>query len=462
MARPAETTREILTPLIQARGPISATELAALLRVNRTTIARTLPDFGDDLVTLGATRSTRYLLRRTIRNIGNRWPLYLMDREGRARACGELEALHDRQWRVHWTDEAPAWASHFMEENGLWSGFPFFLGDARPQGFLGRAIAGRISRAMQLPEDPTRWGDEETLIFLQAAGEDLPGNWVVGDDCLREALARAADLLGRNVIAESARETFYPAQAVEISQSLPGSSAGGEQPKFLTTLQREFGEFQAVLVKFSSPLDQATAQRWADLLLCEFHAHQVLAAAGLTMPGAQLIDAGGRRFLEIPRFDRVGRGGRLGVVSLLALGAGEMARDWTEAARELLQRGLIDAASLRTIQRLHAFGELIGNTDMHFGNLAFFLGEAMPLPVTPCYDMLPMLWSPGSQGEIMARTFSPAPPLPAQTESWRTAAVWAEDFWARVVADPRLSEGFREIAVTAGDTLRRLRQHVGS
>ncbi len=45
---------KISRPLIGTRGPISATELAALLRVNRTTIARTLPDFGDELVTRGA------------------------------------------------------------------------------------------------------------------------------------------------------------------------------------------------------------------------------------------------------------------------------------------------------------------------------------------------------------------------------------------------------------------------
>ena len=54
MARPAQITRENLAPLIRARGPVSATELAGLLRVNRTTISRALPDFGDDLVTLGA------------------------------------------------------------------------------------------------------------------------------------------------------------------------------------------------------------------------------------------------------------------------------------------------------------------------------------------------------------------------------------------------------------------------
>lgn len=75
--------------MIRARGPVSATELAALLRVNRTTIARTLPDFGDELVTLGATRSTRYLLRRSIRNIGRRWPIYRIGEDGRAAAWAE-------------------------------------------------------------------------------------------------------------------------------------------------------------------------------------------------------------------------------------------------------------------------------------------------------------------------------------------------------------------------------------
>ena len=96
MARPAQITRENLVPLIRARGPVPATELAGLLRVNRTSIARTLPDFGDELVTLGATRSTRYLLRRGIRNIGNRWPLYRISTDGRA---GEWVVV--RQLRRH-------------------------------------------------------------------------------------------------------------------------------------------------------------------------------------------------------------------------------------------------------------------------------------------------------------------------------------------------------------------------
>ncbi|MES2438315.1 MAG: type II toxin-antitoxin system HipA family toxin YjjJ [Verrucomicrobiota bacterium] len=464
MARPAQITRDNLAPLIRARAPVSATELAALLRVNRTTIARTLPDFGGELVTLGATRSTRYLLRREIRNIGNRWPLYRVDADGRAGEWVELEALHDRLWRVSWAGTPPVWAGLFMAENGLWNGFPFFLSDARPQGFLGRAIASRISRTLQLPDEPRSWSDEDVLVYHQAAGEDLPGNLVVGDDCLRRALARSADLPGGNVISDADRESFYPMQAMEIARSLPGSSAGGEQPKFLVTLRDDSGGFQPVLVKFSAPMDQPTGQRWADLLLCEFHAHQILAEVGLANPGARLLDAGGRRFLEIPRFDRIGPGGRRGVVSLEALASsliGSLSRNWIEATTAFHQRGLIDGENLSTIRRLHAFGELIGNSDMHFGNLAFFLDDTLPLQVTPSYDMLPMLWSPGNQGEIIERRFSPAPPLPAMVEPWREAAGWAENFWERVAADQRLSAEFGRMVREAGSVVRQLRNHVG-
>lgn len=463
MPRPPQITRENLAPLIRARGPISATELAALLRVNRTTIARAVPDFGDELVTLGATRSTRYVLRRGIRHIGSRWRLFRIDEAGRAGEWAELEALHERGWRVNWAGSPPEWAGHFTEANGLWSGFPFFLGDVRPQGFLGRAIASRISRALALPEDPRRWSDDDIVVYLQAAGEDVPGNVVLGEDCLRQALAASADLPSGRAVDADQRETFFPGLAAEISQSLPGSSAGGEQPKFLATLRGENGTFQPVLVKFTAPLEQETGRRWADLLVCEFHAHEVLAAAGLANPGTRLLDAGGRRFLEVPRFDRRGPSGRLGVVSLEALSAASvgLARDWNTAAAGLHRHGLIDEASVAIIQRLQAFGELIGNSDMHPGNLAFSLGDTLPLRVTPCYDMLPMQWAPGAQGEIVNRPCAPAPPVPSLLETWRDAAAMAEYFWERVAADPRITPAFAGMAEDARSVVRRLKAHVG-
>lgn len=465
MARPAQITRENLAPLLRSRGPVSATELAIALGVNRTTIVRAMADFGDELVTMGATRSTRYSLRRQIWIAGNRWPIYVMDESGQPRLWAELEALHERRWRILWAGNPPAWVNRFSDREGLWEGFPFFLGGARPQGFLGRAIAMQISRSIPVPEDPRRWSDDDTLVYLQAAGEDLPGSQVVGDDCLRRAMARAVFPEPGSLIPESEREILYPEKARLAANALPGTSAGGEQPKFLTTVRDRAGDFRPVLVKFSPPMDQVTGQRWADLLLCEFHAHEVLAQNGLATPGARIVDAAGRRFLEVPRFDRIGAGGRRGVVSLEALHASAVAtvarRDWPTAALELQHEGLIDPESVVTVRCLHAFGELIGNTDMHFGNLAFWLDDTLPFRVAPSYDMLPMLWAPGLQGEIIDRTFSPAPPLPLAVAQWQEAAGWALDFWERVAADPRLSLDFVNFAREARETVRRLVGYVG-
>ncbi len=463
MARPAQITRQNLAPLLWLRAPISATDLAAALRVNRTTIVRALADFGDELVTMGATRSTRYALRRNVQNAGNRWPVYVMDDDGRARLWCTMEALHERHWRITWAETSPAWALHFCDREGLWQGFPFFLGEAQPQGFLGRAIARQVARPLGVPEDPRGWSDDHTLIFLQAAGEDLPGSLVVGDDCLRRALARPVFGQGENMIPEAARLERYPALAQDAASALPGTSAGGEQPKFLTTLDDGAGGFHPVLVKFSPPMDQPVGRRWADLLLCEWHAHEVLAQHGLTLPGARLLDAGGRRFLEVPRFDRAGAGGRRGVVSLASLQAAAVGFNpghWPTAVRELQQAGLVDEAAVSTAQRLHAFGELIGNTDMHFGNLAFRMDDALPFRIAPAYDMLPMLWAPGVQGEIMERRLAPAPPLPADRAPWLEAAVWAALFWERIAGDPQLSPEFAVHARTAGTTLQTLRVHV--
>ena len=265
MARPTKITREKLAPLIRARGPVSATELAAVLRVNRTTIVRVLADFGDELVTMGATRSTRYALRRPVGNAGNRWPIYAVDESGRARLRAELEALHERHWRILWVGTPPAWADRFANREGLWEGFPFFLSDARPQGFLGRAIAMQISRSLPVPDEPRRWSDDDTLGYLQAASEDLPGSHVVGDDCLRRALARSVFPESANLIDVDERATRYPEMARLAASALPGTSAGGEQPKFLTTLRNGPANFHPVLVKFSPPMDQAAGQRWAEV-----------------------------------------------------------------------------------------------------------------------------------------------------------------------------------------------------
>lgn len=448
MARPSTITTQDLIPWIRSRAPVSATELAELARVNRTTISRILPRLGDSLVTLGAGRSTRYALRREIHNTGHSWPIHRIGPDGRATEWATLEAMHDRLWRIQWHADAPAWANNCLTTDGCWHGFPFFLGDLRPQGFLGRRLARLSSRTLPVPDDPRSWSDDDTLAFLQSDGADLPGNLIVGTKPLRSALETITRSDGRT-------ESDYPSLARESLDTPIGSSAGGEQPKFLCQISTA-GSRRAVLVKFSPPLDQPLGRRWADLLIAEWHAHQVLARAGLSSGESRVIQIEDRWFLEVERFDRTPTGGRIGVVSLEALHAaavGTYARNWPQAAHQLHQAGWINDYGLQQIQLLHAFGECIGNSDMHFGNLSFFWNDSPHFHPAPSYDMLPMHWAPSPQGELMERQLPPILPSTSNQPRFTEAALIAREFWQNLTDDPQLSDSFRLIAHQASQQL---------
>lgn len=460
MPRPAQLTPERLRVLLQAGGLRTALDLAQTAGVDRSTVARTLPDLGAQLVRLGAAQRARYALRRPVRGAGNRWPVYRVDENGRGRAWAELEALHGG-WRITWAGAAPAWAEHIVDREGVAEGFPFFLSDVRPQGFLGRALARRVATTLGLAPDPRLWGDDDNLVYLQAEGDDLPGNLVVGDGPLRRALER--QLAPAAVVARGERTERYVEFATQASAGqVIGSSAGGENPKFLCAAESPAGEARAVLVKFSAPLETAAGRRWADLLAAERIAHEVLARRGLAIAPVDLFDAGGRRFFEVERHDRAGGHGRRGVVSLEALHGsmpGRDATDWISAVSAMAERGLVDGAGVEQVRRLACFGQLIGNVDMHFGNLSFWLNNALPFRPAPAYDMLPMAWAPSAQGEIVERPFAPPPPLPALLPAWSEAATWAEEFWARVAASDAVTPEFAARALAAGERVAGLRAH---
>ncbi len=117
---------------------------------------------------------------------------------------------------------------------------------------------------------------------------------------------------------------------------------------------------------------------------------------------------------------------------------------------------------MEVVRRLACFGQLIGNTDMHAGNLAFWFDDTLPFRPAPAYDMLPMLWAPATQGEIRPVTFAPAAPVPAVRVAWIQAAGWAAEFWRRVAEDDaNISTDFRTIAEQAGVTVERLREQLG-
>lgn len=441
MPPPNRITARDLSIRLQAMGPTGASELAATFRVDPSTVTRNLARIGDSLVSLGATRRTRYAIRRDIRG-NHTWPVHRIGPEGGVRAWAALESYHGA-WRVRWESGVPEWASAFSDREGIWNGFPFFLSDLRPQGYLGRGIARRIAATHALPPDPRDWQDDDTLVYLATAGHDLPGDLVLGDTCLRRALAMGINPPPASSLSADEATARYAEMAATAASDPPiGSSAGGEQPKFLAHITDGESGGRPVIVKFSPPLDQTAGRRWADLLTMEFHALRILADAGLSIPGHRLIESGDRLFLEAPRFDRHPHGGRGGIVSLEALhhaSIGGVSRDWSASVGKLLEAGFATQETLDQTRRLQAFGEMIANTDMHPGNLSFHLTDTLLFGLTPAYDMLPMLWAPGPGGEITVRDFQPLPPVPASAPFWREMLPLARAFWENVSTDPRIS-----------------------
>ena len=466
MPRPSSFDPSLLRLKLQASGPTSAQALADGLGVDRVTVQRALGRFGSDIVQLGQTRGTRYAARRSV--LGQSEPQVfarLSPTTGVAHAWGALTALHGG-WRLEWASPAmrPDWADQVHDHAGFCEGLPFFLSDLRPQGFLGRALARRLPGSAGLPPDPRDWNDDQTLFYLRTWGDDLPGNLVLG----KEQTQRALDAMPANPVTPETRAERYPAMAEQANAGEPvGSSVEGEQPKFTAWL-RQSERVQAVLVKFTDQLETPSGRRWADLLAAEAIALGVLTGASRGDAEAhhpQTFDLGGRRFYELPRFDRVDAHGRRGVVSLRALhDAGFTGRDtteWAVAAAGLRENGWLNDSDLRAVRLRQLFGRLIGNTDMHFGNLALFLEPELPLRLAPTYDMLPMLWAPRPGDATPAPTFTPSAPLPQDLDIWPEAAEMAQDFWQRVAGDGRISDGFRPHAEAARTLLLALRARFG-
>ena len=236
--------------------------------------------------------------------------------------------------------------------------------------------------------------------------------------------------------------------------------AGGEFPKFTTLRQSADGALQHVLVKFSGSDSSPSTRRWADLLVCEHLAGRALEdEAGIAAARSRVYAHAGRTFLEVDRFDRHGALGRSPVVSWLALNGtfvGAAGRPWAEAVQPLAQRGWLEAQDINRILRVWLFGQLIGNTDMHDGNLSFVpmrQGDGHVLRPAPIYDMLPMTYAPVRGVELPVRNYTPRLPLPAETGPWQDAARAALAFWGMASTDRRISAGFRRICRDNGALL---------
>lgn len=213
-----------------------------------------------------------------------------------------------------------------------------------------------------------------------------------------------------------------------------------------------------MLVKFAGG-DGAAADRWRDLLICEHLALEILREAGVPAPRSAWFDLDGSRYLEVDRFDRVGRQGRIGVISLYAINCHYLGDDfdnWSRASRRILDEPSLsmDPGHADRLVWLDTFGDLIGNTDRHFGNFCFFAEEASEPDLTPApvYDMLPMVFAP-TDSNLVERPFAPNPPNALNMLLWHEVANLAQKYWSCLCEEGGLSGGFRRIAASCRDTL---------
>jgi len=414
--------------LLLAQGPMAARQIVEKTGISQPTVSRALAALGDEVVRIGSGSAIHYALRDTARGFASA-PIFRVSDEGLIRALGTLVPVRPDGFVMVQADGVT------LHSDGL----PWWLFDMRPQGYLGRAYASTYAAGLGLPANPEHWSDTEVIRALLAHGQDAVGNLLIGE------LARDR-FIGMPAPLPADRATDYPALARAAGAGeTPGSSAGGEQPKFCAYTERGH-----VLVKFSAPDNNPVSERWRDLLLAE---HLALSVLGVE---TEVFDFGGQRFLEVPRFDRVGQFGRIGVFSLRALDAefvGDASAPWPSLVGRLAAEGHVETDAVAGAALLWAFGTLIGNTDMHAGNLSFVSRHGRPYQLTPAYDVLPMGFSPRSGGAIV-NTLPPASlSASVDAETWRAALHLAERFLA-MLSDCAGFSGSFSLCIEA------IRQHI--
>jgi hypothetical protein len=314
----------------------------------------------------------------------------------------------------------------------------------RPQGFLGRLQARKLALNGLAP-DPEHW-PLATQLFAALHLHDAPGALVLGEPGMPTS-TQPATLLPTHDMAELA--CALDAHSADVAATLPaGSSAGGEQPKLLATLDTGLH----VLVKFTPPLGTPFGQRWHDLLHTEAVALQTLAEHGVAAARCTVVSSAQRSYLISERFDRIGPRGRRHVVSVGAAHAAFVPgpyQHWAATCEALAkQRRLGNALDAQTARLLWQFGRLIGNTDMHSGNLSLVLDASLPLlkgrfSLAPAYDMLSMRWRPDP---MLGGAADYAPFEPDALSLAGPAAPMARAFWQALAENEKVSHALREVA----------------
>ncbi len=417
------------------RGSATSKEIQAETGLSQTAVSRQLRGMGDAVVTLPNMRPPKYAMTRNAFGGGNKLPLVMVDAHGNTVLVAYIRPLAPSGFFVEPATGMPQ-VLLGQSGSGLYPDLPYFLSDLCPQGFMGRQIAEDLARlSSDFPADPRHWNTNHIGRYLISNGDDLPGNFKFGE----QALLR----MRRKPVVTTEKD--YPALADSVmSGVIPGSSAGGEQPKFTTFCGHRSAH---VIVKFSPLGNSDVAHRWRDILITEYCATEALHSRNCPAAETRLIEMDGRLFLESQRFDRTGEFGRMPMLSLQCIDAEftGIGSDWPRVLDALYRKKLVSWQHVYDAECLWWFGRLINNSDMHLGNLSFSIDGGV-FRLLPVYDMCSMGFAPKSGGEVLPYSFVLPEYKGLHLDSETIAVIqnMARNFWERVASDARISDEFKE------------------
>jgi len=193
----------------------------------------------------------------------------------------------------------------------------------------------------------------------------------------------------------SIEDLLQAAEKVETGQPLPeslgnallhGSSVGGARPKSLLN-----DTDHKWIAKFSSTTDHYPVVR------SEYAAMWLASQCGIEVPQIKLLKVMGKDVLLVKRFDREQVNGlwhrRFLISGLTALQLHEteaVLASYPELASFIRRSGAHYPADARQLYRRMIYNILIGNTDDHARNHAFFW-DGRHYALTPAYDICPLL-----------------------------------------------------------------------
>jgi hypothetical protein len=428
--------------LLRERGALTAKELQSATRASQPSVSLAITALGERICRMGAARSTRYALTRDFYGLAATQPVYLTGTTGMAALFGYLSYLDDGRVMVR-SSGGKQWLTGVGK-------LPWFLRSLQPQGFLGREYA-RLRP--DFPSDPDQWSVEQILYLAVLHATDPPGAFSIG--------ALTGRFIPDAPIATPERVLQYDNITARIGQTLPAnSSAGGEQPKFVAEFGQDSRSYRHLIVKFSPPHGTPFGDRWRALLHLEKLALDTLRKSGVDIAESTIAESATRTYLESQRFDRIGLEGKRHVVTIDALHdefAGGSRRHWIHTCEALAAKKMLLPGTVSAVARIYAFGQLIGNTDMHFGNLAFFVDDvAIPaLRLAPLYDMLPMMWRPSiHSGDLDITPLRAQGQVPGYAREYADARQWAMTFWREAAQLGALNPEMRAACIASELRLR--------